>query len=528
MKSAPALSYVVCTAPRTGSTLLCGALSRTGIAGRPDEYFDIHAHNEAHWRRHLAIDQLSEYVSKVLMAGTTANGVFGLKLHWHQAPSLRAKMLADPDCPAPPEIPPGQTDDSLHDLLTGRLGEVRYVWLRRRNSLAQAISYYRASLTDVWRVPAGATAAAKHVAFDYVKIARHLELVQSFDRAWYAYFMARKLPALTVVYEDFCQSYDTTIRGVLRFLGQDAAGATVPGPSLQRQADADSSAWERRFLDIKAHGPEPAYTPSRKTRPSSRRNAAKAEAVPLPMVAYDLASTINLAIEPASPNRAWMDAMPKRFAYRCLPLVMANQAGWMIQNSHGFSAEWDGAEGTGAVRVTYDEEGVKPYAESHFGSGILTFSVGYLFRTPPGWNLHVRGPANWPKDGICALDAIVETDWTYSTFTMNWQITRPHHKIRFEPGEPVAMISPVRRGDVERFRPQVQPLAADPVWHKGYTEWSTLRTTFNVALKQQRPDAVQAGWQRHYLLGLNPGDVPAPEHQTGLSLSPFVDRRIPR
>src|SRR5580700_12229942 len=43
------LSYIICTAPRTGSTLLAEALKATGCAGRPAEYFDIHAHNEQYW-----------------------------------------------------------------------------------------------------------------------------------------------------------------------------------------------------------------------------------------------------------------------------------------------------------------------------------------------------------------------------------------------------------------------------------------------------------------------------------------------
>src|SRR3712207_8402233 len=36
-------------------------------------------------------------------------------------------------------------------------------------------------------------------------------------------------------------------------------------------------------------------------------------------------------------------------------------------------------------------------ARSHFGSGILTWNLPFLFRTPPGYNLHVRGPANWDR-----------------------------------------------------------------------------------------------------------------------------------
>jgi hypothetical protein len=89
-----------------------------------------------------------------------------------------------------------------------------------------------------------------------------------------------------------------------------------------------------------------------------------------------------------------MDATGQRFAYRCLPLLMANQAGWLLLNSHGLRATWDGGDGTQALRLEY-VSGEPPYpATSHFGHGILTWHVPYLFRTPPGYNLLARGPAN--------------------------------------------------------------------------------------------------------------------------------------
>ena len=33
-------SYLVCATPRSGSTLLCQGLKATGVAGRPEEYFE--------------------------------------------------------------------------------------------------------------------------------------------------------------------------------------------------------------------------------------------------------------------------------------------------------------------------------------------------------------------------------------------------------------------------------------------------------------------------------------------------------
>jgi trehalose 2-sulfotransferase len=79
---------VICTAPRTGSSLLGEALTSTGCAGRASEYFDIHKHNEQTWITKFKIAQDKDYLEKVIAAGTTPNGVFGLKLHWHQIPAL--------------------------------------------------------------------------------------------------------------------------------------------------------------------------------------------------------------------------------------------------------------------------------------------------------------------------------------------------------------------------------------------------------------------------------------------------------
>jgi LPS sulfotransferase NodH len=35
----PTLSYLICSTPRSGSTLLCEALTNTGVAGSPEEYY---------------------------------------------------------------------------------------------------------------------------------------------------------------------------------------------------------------------------------------------------------------------------------------------------------------------------------------------------------------------------------------------------------------------------------------------------------------------------------------------------------
>jgi hypothetical protein len=76
---------------------------------------------------------------------------------------------------------------------------------------------------------------------------------------------------------------------------------------------------------------------------------------------------------------------------------------------------WDGSNSPDGLRLEW-LGGQCGTATSHFGNEILTWTTPYLFRTPPAINLQVRGPANHPKDGMIALEDIVETDWAMATF----------------------------------------------------------------------------------------------------------------
>src|SRR6185312_10491140 len=98
-------------------------------------------------------------------------------------------------------------------------------------------------------------------------------------------------------------------------------------------------------------------------------------------------------IRPGSPRRAWMDDTTRRFAYRCLPLTIANQHGWELLCPCSFEALWTGGRSTRAIQIVR-LAGDGPLPESHFGEGVLTFHPGYLFRTEDRTNLFVTGPLN--------------------------------------------------------------------------------------------------------------------------------------
>lgn len=250
-----------------------------------------------------------------------------------------------------------------------------------------------------------------------------------------------------------------------------------------------------------------------------------AREAPLELLALSIADE-PLAIRPAPVDRAWFAGEAAHFVKRCLPLLIANQSGWELLNPCAFTATWDG--GTGLDAVCVQSHRLDPQVPfSHFGLGVLTWKLPYLFRTPPGWNLLARGPANAPRDGIAPLEGVVETDWTSATFTMNWKFTRPHHAITFEEGEPFCMIVPVRRGELERFRPRVVGADELPRDHGKFTRWAEDRRAFLRDLAVPGSSARKAGWQGDYMLGRGVGGEAFGEHQSRLSLAPFEARGEP-
>jgi len=463
-------SYVIATSPRTGSTLLSEAMSSIGHAGQPDEYFDLVPRHQQYWKERFAIAESDCYLDRVVEASRSANGMFGFKLHWHQLPTLRTRLIES--IPSPEE--PDHRD--VLDLLRQRFPGIRFVWLRRRNKVAQAISYYRAAKSTVWRSwndqrrPRNEHPA--EVVYDRAAISNFLRSVREMDESWRRVFMARKIPALVVLYEDFVERYEPTVRGIARFLGLPADEVIVPPPALIRMADAVSAEWEQRFRAEYAGGP--AFVPragvpaeSRGTATISTRTARSAAPgqgqrqgpARLTLTAFDVGLGSKADLTEGNATHAWMAPTPNRVVGHSPPMIVANPWGWLLRMPSRVVVTWDGTANVSGL-VVETPAGEPSIAASHSGSGVVTFHVGYLFRAPPDYNLLVRGPPNWPKDGICALEDLIEADRMDTDFTVSWVVTRPDHPVAFEAGEPFAMIVPVRRG--ERFDPVIRRLESDP------------------------------------------------------------------
>ena len=124
-----------------------------------------------------------------------------------------------------------------------------------------------------------------------------------------------------------------------------------------------------------------------------------------------------------------------------MPLVMANQWGWQVLCPTDVTVAWNGAPGSNGLRVEVDPQ-YAPAVLSRFGSGIVTFAPPWLFRTPTGWDLYVKGPGNRWKPNCAPLEGVVETWWLNYPFTLNWKLVEPG-VVSFAKGESLAQLVPV-------------------------------------------------------------------------------------
>lgn len=224
----------------------------------------------------------------------------------------------------------------------------------------------------------------------------------------------------------------------------------------------------------------------------------------------------------APPRRDWMDAFSSRHPYRCLPLAIANCYGWQLLLPVDVIAEWSGGPGIQDLRV---ECGNTYQAVSHFKRGILTFDVGYIFRTPPGYHLLVTGPINNFKHRVAPMTAVIETDWLPYTFTFNYKFMR-RGQVRWEKGEPYAQIYVVPAGLQESFQPVIRRLEDNPTLTAEFEAWRSRRSELRQRQDNNDPAAWKEAWGKDYFLGRYAnGRRTEADHTNKLRLKDPIDTR---
>lgn len=242
----PKLSYTVWFAQRTGSTLLCKALELTDIAGKPREWLndkpdlleDYNQTNHAELQKHL------------WDIGSTSNGAFGLKDSYCEPHFSRVieTFRKFPNCP--------RAERNRTAIWEHAFPNHRHIFMTRRNKVRLAVSWWKAIQTQEWhRLQENAPRPhdlSDAYSFDAIN---HLYMEASMREAGTQEFLAEgNIVPLTIVYEDFIQEYEKTIRAILDYLGLNPTSVNIDTPYFTKLADNISEEWAQRFREERQTG----------------------------------------------------------------------------------------------------------------------------------------------------------------------------------------------------------------------------------------------------------------------------------
>jgi len=248
----PNQSYIIAGNPRSGTHLLADGLSATGIAGFPDERFvrprekDLALNNRGRaFLRPTPPEEAyipqedSKFVRAVIETGTTANGVFGVTVHHFQLNDVARRVASYLGC----------SPLSAHQIFSMAFPNLSYVWLRRRDKVAQAVSWHKAAHSGQFVKIEGKQGAPRTggAEFDYAAIRTYWSALRSADNGWQHFFLESEVRPYILYYEDLASNYEGTIRDVMKYLKLTDQPYTVRPPRHQKVADAQSLAWIAQF-----------------------------------------------------------------------------------------------------------------------------------------------------------------------------------------------------------------------------------------------------------------------------------------
>ncbi|MXX02990.1 MAG: hypothetical protein F4X08_08510 [Gemmatimonadetes bacterium] len=237
-------SYLICATPRTGSTLLCGLMASTKVAGQPESYF--RQPDEQLWaerwdivRSSDRIFEYSEFIRAALAAGRSENGVFAARIMWGTLDYLFDRLGTVYPAPAGHDI----------ELLNQALGHTGFIYLQRDDVLAQAVSWHRAEQSSVWHQTDREKLKQPVIKprFDFDLIHKLVQVIEDHNSSWRAWFASAGIQPHMVRYEDLDADPVKVVCEILDFLGLKLPPGRQISTHNRRLADELNAEWIDRY-----------------------------------------------------------------------------------------------------------------------------------------------------------------------------------------------------------------------------------------------------------------------------------------
>jgi trehalose 2-sulfotransferase len=230
-------SYIVASSYRCGSTFLCTALWKSGLLGAPTEYVNIDPGNAAipsatepgRLMVRFGATSPEQYFSKLLQHRTGRNGIFGMKAHAHHFEAALAW------CPS----------------MLRLLAPTTFIYINRRDKVAQAISMAKAMQTNAWISFDPVT--RKDTRYDPDFIEQCMNEIEQQRLGWWRWFEASGITPFVVTYEDALADKDAVVRSIVELLDvQNDVPEKINLPDVKKQSDQTNAEWASRFASDQA------------------------------------------------------------------------------------------------------------------------------------------------------------------------------------------------------------------------------------------------------------------------------------
>ncbi len=223
----PQKTYIVCATQRSGSTLLCDLLYKSGAAGNPKEFLLT----QYEPKEGIDISKYDQYVQTLLSRYASDNGVSGVKLMEDNFALVVERLRKSLHLQEKSDV----------EVLEPIFPNLSFIFITRKDKIRQAISLSRAEQSKVWEKRNGSDNTSQKgenikITPHYIKAAYN-RIIEK-ERFWLDFFETQKITPYLITYEELTQKPSKKTLECLSYIGIVNTESIVIGkPSLQKQSD---------------------------------------------------------------------------------------------------------------------------------------------------------------------------------------------------------------------------------------------------------------------------------------------------
>lgn len=224
----PRSRFIIAITPRSGSSYLCDRMRKTQRLGRPEEVLGRLSINNR--LKNIPGRTADEYLRHAVRVKRTANDVAGLKASWFQFENFIAAM-----------------DDRAY------LAGFKYIYLTRRDLVAQAVSLYKATASSVFHSDKQHDDAALNrlnaLQYDYDAIQYWYAHIVAQEQGWQRFFYRHRIFPLCISYEDIEYDVLAVLKRIATYVAVQPQNIVLPDePSVFKKiGDSRNGEWAWRF-----------------------------------------------------------------------------------------------------------------------------------------------------------------------------------------------------------------------------------------------------------------------------------------